>query len=70
MVVLREAAHENEHDARLWTHYGVQCLRVGRLDVARQAFLHAAWVRDRHGEHAKAKVTRALLAQLTGDQAA
>lgn len=70
MVMLREAALENEHDARLWVLYGVQCARIGRFDVARQALQHAAWVRDRRGEAAKANVTRALLTQLVGDEAA
>ncbi|HEX3596834.1 MAG TPA: hypothetical protein VHU80_17110 [Polyangiaceae bacterium] len=70
MVMLREAALENEHDARLWAMYGVQCARIGRFDVARRALQHAAWVRDRNGEAAKANVTRALIAELIGDEAA
>ena len=70
MVELREAAVENERDPRLWTFYGVQCARIGRIDVARQALNHAAWLRDRADETAKARVTRALITQLIGDEAA
>lgn len=70
MVMLREIALENEHDARLWAMYGVQCARIGRLDDARRALQHAAWVRDRNGEPAKANVTRALIAELVDNEAA
>jgi Flp pilus assembly protein TadD len=70
MVMLREAAHENENAARLWVLYGVQCARIGRLDDAQRALQHAAWVRERDGEHAKANVTRAIMADLTGHEAA
>jgi Flp pilus assembly protein TadD len=70
MVMLREAAHENEHDARLWVMYGVQCARIGRPNDARRALQHAAWVRERNGEHAKANVTRAIMADLVGNEAA
>lgn len=70
MVQLRDAALENEHDAKLWVLYGVQCARIGRFDVARQALQHAAWVRDRRGESSKANVTRALIGRLIGDEAA
>ena len=70
MVELRGAAHENEHDPRLWTLYGMQCARIGRRDVARQALAHAAWLRDRAGETAKATVTRALIAQYVDNEAA
>ena len=70
MVELREAAHENESDPRLWTLYGVQCARIARFDVARQALTHAAWLRDRRGESAKANVTRALIVSLIDDEAA
>jgi len=70
MVLLREAALANEHDARIWTFYGVQCARIGRLDEARRALQQAAWVRDRNGEPAKANVTRSLITTLIGDEAA
>jgi Flp pilus assembly protein TadD len=70
MVMLREAAHENEQEPRLWALYGVQCARIGRFDVARQALQHAAWLRDRRGESAKANVTRSLITRLIGDEAA
>ena len=70
MVQLRDAALENDRDPRLWVLYGVQCARIGRFDVARQALQHAAWLRDRSGEAAKANVTRALIKQLIGDEAA
>lgn len=61
MMTLREAALGDEGDARLWTLYGAQCLRMGRLDAARQALGHAAWLRDRQNEPRKAQVTRDLL---------
>jgi Flp pilus assembly protein TadD len=64
MLMLREAAHENESDPRLWVLYAVQCTRVGRLDTARRALAHAAWLRERRHEPRKAHVTRALLDRL------
>ena len=70
MVMLREAALENEHSARIWVMYGVQSARIGRLEDARRALQHAAWVHDRNAHKPKANVTRALIKQLVGDEAA
>jgi Flp pilus assembly protein TadD len=70
MLALRQAAHENEGDAKLWTLYGVQCARVGRMDDAESALVHAVWLRDRRREPGKAAVTRAVLARLVGERAA
>jgi Flp pilus assembly protein TadD len=61
LLALRQAAHEHEDDPRLWTLYGVQCLRMGRMETARHALMHAAWIRDRRNEQRKADVTRRLL---------
>jgi Flp pilus assembly protein TadD len=70
MLALRQAAHENEYDAKLWVLYGVQCAKVGRLEDAESALTHAAWLRDRRHEPAKAIVTRTILARLVGERAA
>ncbi|HEX4475081.1 MAG TPA: hypothetical protein VH142_08400 [Polyangiaceae bacterium] len=70
MLLLREAAYENEHDAKIWTLYGVQCARVGRTDVAHKALSHAVWLRERQNETRKALVTRDLLSRLVPDVAA
>jgi Flp pilus assembly protein TadD len=64
MLALREAAHADEGDARLWVFYGMQCIRTGRIDAARQALGHAIWLRERQHEAAKAAVTRRLLDSL------
>ena len=64
MLALRDAAHLNESDARLWALYGVQCARVGLIDVAKKALGHAVWLRERCHEPRKAHVTRGVLARL------
>jgi Flp pilus assembly protein TadD len=70
MLALRQAALENEEDASLWTLYGVQCARLGRVEEAERALSHAAWLRDRRKEPGKARTTRAILRRLMGDRAA
>jgi len=70
MLVLRQAAHADEGDARIWTLYGAQCMRTGQLDSAARALTHAAWLRDREGAVAKARTTRAVLARIIGHRAA
>ena len=70
MQLLKAAAHENTNDAKLWVFYGVQCTRVGRFDTAVQALTHAAWLRERANEPAKARATRALIAQLCSEDRA
>jgi Flp pilus assembly protein TadD len=64
MVALREAAMANARSARLWTLYGVQCARLGQLEAASQALSQAIWLRERAAESGKARVTRALLAEM------
>src|SRR3982751_4985351 len=64
MLSLRQAAHENENDAPLWTLYGGQCARVGRMNETERALSHAAWLRDRQREPGKARTTRAVLDRL------
>jgi hypothetical protein len=70
MLLLKAAAHESTGDAKLWVLYGIQCTRLGRFDTAVQALTHAAWLRDRAGEEAKARVTRDLIAKYDGREAA
>src|SRR5258706_5688120 len=70
MLLLREAAHGAEDRAAPWVQYGVQCARMGRLDEAERALAHAAWLRERAHEPAKARITRALRSLLSGTRAA
>ena len=63
-LALRDAAHTNERDPRLWALFGAQCWRMGKVDQAHKAFSHAVWLRERGQEHRKAAVTRQLLEQL------
>jgi Flp pilus assembly protein TadD len=70
LVAFREAALSSEKDARLWTHYGVQCGRMGRYTEAQHALSQAVWLRERAGESEKARVTRSLLVGMTPDRAA
>lgn len=65
MIALREAACMQGDDARLWTLYAAQCLRVGRRDEAVQALRQAAWLRQRARDDARARVTRMLLEQVS-----
>ena len=64
MLALREAAHANTQDARLWTLYGAQCGRNGKLEAARQAFGHAVWLRERDRDDRRAAITRTLIDRL------
>ena len=61
MLALREAALKNDRDAKVWTLYGAECMRMGRRDAARDALRHAAWLREREREYGKARTTRRLL---------
>src|ERR1700760_46152 len=69
MVMLREAALENEGSARLWVMYGVQSARTGPHEDAPRPLHPAAWVHDRNGHKPKANVTRAVMKQLVGNEA-
>jgi Flp pilus assembly protein TadD len=64
MLLLREVCHRASNEARLWTLYAVQCVRVGRRNDAAEALKQAAWLRQRDRHDARARVTRALLANL------
>lgn len=61
MLLLREVCHREPDEAKLWTLYAVQCVRIGRRAEAASALKQAAWIRQRDREHARARVTRALL---------
>jgi Flp pilus assembly protein TadD len=64
MLVLREVCHREPDEAKLWTLYAVQCVRMGRRADAASALKQAAFLRQRDREHARARVTRALLDSL------
>lgn len=64
MLLLRDAAHRNEDDARIWALYGVQCGRAGCLEAAASALGHAVWLRVRRQEPRKAQVTRDVMARV------
>ena len=64
MLLLRDAAHRNEDDARIWALYGVQCGRAGCLEAATRALGHAVWLRVRRQEPRKAQVTRDVMARV------
>jgi hypothetical protein len=64
MLALREAVCRANDDARLWTLYGVQCARVGRVEEAERALRHALWLRQRARDERRVEVTRTLLARV------
>jgi Flp pilus assembly protein TadD len=64
MLILREACFAAESDAALWVHYGLSCLRAGRRDDAFGALAQAVWLRERARDHARAAVTRDIIAHL------
>ena len=70
MLVLREACHRQELDARLWTLYAAQCLRIAHCEEARAAFAHAIWLRERDRDYARARTTRIVLERLHAERAA
>jgi Flp pilus assembly protein TadD len=61
MLVLREAVCRQDTDARLWTLYGVQCARSGRIQDAEHALGQALWLRKREKDAARVSVTQRLL---------
>lgn len=61
MLALREAVSRSDGDARLWTLYGVQCARAGKLEDAQRALGQALWFRQRARDVRRAEVTRRLL---------
>jgi Flp pilus assembly protein TadD len=69
MLLLRDAAHRDESDARIWALYGVQCGRAGYLEAAARALGHAVWLRVRRKEARKAQVTRDVMARVLASAA-
>jgi hypothetical protein len=65
MLILREECFAVEHDAALWVHYGLSCLRVRRRDEGLRALAHALWLRERARDEARAQVMRDLIAHLS-----
>jgi Flp pilus assembly protein TadD len=61
VLALRRACSIEEYDAALWTRLGAALLRVCKHDEALQAFRHALWLRERHGDEGRARVTRQLV---------
>jgi hypothetical protein len=68
MLSLRSACCAESDDARLWTLYGVQCVRAGRREDAIHALKQATWLRERAHETGRARSTRALLEQVEHGQ--
>jgi len=64
MLSLREACHTGGQCPRLWTLYAVACVRVRRVDDAKQALRQALWLRQRAKDEPRAQVTQRLLQQL------
>jgi Flp pilus assembly protein TadD len=61
LQILRLACCDANDDARLWVQYGHHAQQCGKLDEARLALAHAAWLFDRRRQHLRAEVVRALL---------
>src|SRR5688572_12337279 len=66
MLILREECFAVEHDAGLWVHYGLSCLRARKRDEGFRALGHALWLRERNRDEARAQVMRDLIAHLSG----
>jgi Flp pilus assembly protein TadD len=64
MLALREACHDSGQSARLWTLYAVACVRVRRVQDAKQALRQALWLRERDRDEARARVMRCLIDRL------
>ncbi len=62
---LRLACSLREHDATLWTLLAFALRRMSRHVEAAEALRQALWLRQRAGEHARARVTHLLLAAMT-----
>lgn len=65
MLILREECFAVEHDAALWVHYGLSCLRARRRDEGLRALTHALWLRERDRDEARAQVMRDLISHLS-----
>jgi hypothetical protein len=68
MLVLREACCTQRDEARIWTLYAVQCLRVGRVAESVQALRQAMWLRERARDKRRARSTRILLGLVESGQ--
>jgi len=64
MLSLREACHTGGQCPRLWTLYAVACVRVRRVDDAKQALRQALWLRQRNKDEPRVQVIQRLLQQL------
>lgn len=64
LLTLREICHRTPDDARHWTFYAVQCVKMGKREEAADALKQAAWLRQRDRHDGRARVTRALLARV------
>lgn len=64
MLALREACQQDKECPRLWTLYAVACVRVKRVDDAKQALRQALWLRQRARDQGRAQVTLRLIEQL------
>lgn len=60
------ACCDQDENAPLWVQYAHQAARCGKLDEARAALAHAAWLFDRRRQHPRANVVRNLLERLDG----
>ena len=65
MLALREAAYVGDGCPRLWTLYGMSCVRAGKATDAEQALRQALWLRERQKDDARAAVTKDLLERLS-----
>lgn len=64
LVALREACLSAGTDARLWVLYGVHCWRARKVDEALHAMRQGLWFRERSRDERRARVVRALIAQI------
>ena len=70
MLSLREACQTGGQCPRLWTLYAVACMRVRRLDDAKQALRQALWLRQRARDDRRVKVMQRLIDQLDAQNSA
>jgi Flp pilus assembly protein TadD len=64
MVLLREACQLVGDDARLWTLYGVSCVKLRRVSEGKRALSQALWLRNRAHDAPRAAVTQRMLEAL------
>jgi Flp pilus assembly protein TadD len=66
LQTLRLACCDENENPRVWVQYGHHAGLCGKLDEARSALAHAAWLFDRRRQHPRAAVVRGLLDRLAG----